>query len=203
MPATKDELERLLALGVNRRDLSTVARFVAYEVCFQMLYLVSDPGIGGNRIRGLELAATDALGPADRAPAETVRQWYDRTGAEVRGENLDQWGASPSVFLWLVWDECIRGALAPLHVENARRDLADGADGFFGNVGGALDRIVELGATPNELHVLGQAIAASTASQVLELFTQPGVEGNRIRQMFENLLTADPSGRDGAPERAD
>ncbi len=38
-------IERLLASGADRRDLSLLARQSAYEAIFSLLYMLDDPGI--------------------------------------------------------------------------------------------------------------------------------------------------------------
>ena len=38
-------LERLIACGADRRDLSLVARHAGYEAIFQVLYMLDDPGV--------------------------------------------------------------------------------------------------------------------------------------------------------------
>lgn len=46
-------LQRLLASGASRRDLSLLARFAAYEQAFALLYKLGDPGVDGNDIEML------------------------------------------------------------------------------------------------------------------------------------------------------
>ena len=43
-------LNRLMATGADRRDLSLIARYAAYEAVFSALYALSDPGVDGNDI---------------------------------------------------------------------------------------------------------------------------------------------------------
>lgn len=38
-------LQRLLAKGADRRDLSLAARFAIYEAVFSLLYMLDDPGV--------------------------------------------------------------------------------------------------------------------------------------------------------------
>ena len=42
---TGPAIERMLAQGIARRDLSHVLRFVAYEAVFGTLYALSEPGL--------------------------------------------------------------------------------------------------------------------------------------------------------------
>lgn len=41
---------RLLAAGVDRGDLAAVARAVAYETVFSLLYMLDDPGVDGGAV---------------------------------------------------------------------------------------------------------------------------------------------------------
>ncbi|HEV3416639.1 MAG TPA: hypothetical protein VG056_07500 [Pirellulales bacterium] len=43
---TGQALERLLATGADRRDLSLVVRAAIYEAVFGLLYMLGDPGVG-------------------------------------------------------------------------------------------------------------------------------------------------------------
>jgi hypothetical protein len=52
-------LERLLAAGASRRDLSLLAQLNAYESVFGTLYALGDPGVDGDDVFGLyELMAS-------------------------------------------------------------------------------------------------------------------------------------------------
>lgn len=61
-------LKRLLAAGVERRDLSLIARFAAYEAAFGTLYALSDPGVDDNDVEMLHesLLAADPSGKEGR-----------------------------------------------------------------------------------------------------------------------------------------
>lgn len=61
-------LKGLLAAGVDRRDLSLIARYAAYEAVFGTLYALSDPGVDGNDIEGMHesLLSADPSGREGR-----------------------------------------------------------------------------------------------------------------------------------------
>jgi hypothetical protein len=46
-------LQRLLALGASRTDLSLVSRSAAYEAAFAILYMLGDPGVDDGNIENL------------------------------------------------------------------------------------------------------------------------------------------------------
>jgi hypothetical protein len=43
-------LQRLLALGANRTDLSLVGRAAVYEAVFSLLYMLDDPGVDDGNV---------------------------------------------------------------------------------------------------------------------------------------------------------
>jgi hypothetical protein len=43
-------VSRLLAAGADRGDLAAVARAVAYETAFSLLYMLDDPGVDGGEV---------------------------------------------------------------------------------------------------------------------------------------------------------
>ena len=47
---TAPAIERLLAAGASRRDLSLVLRYVAYEAVFGTLYAINDPGVDNHDV---------------------------------------------------------------------------------------------------------------------------------------------------------
>lgn len=57
-------MQRLLASGVDVRDLCLIQRFAAYEAVFQTLYAIADPGVDGDDVFGLyeELLTADPRG---------------------------------------------------------------------------------------------------------------------------------------------
>lgn len=61
-------LERLLAAGVDRRDLSLIARAVSYDTVFSVLYMLGDPGVDrdDNKMMHEELLTSDPSGSDGR-----------------------------------------------------------------------------------------------------------------------------------------
>jgi hypothetical protein len=57
-------LKRLLAKGVDRRDLCAIARFSKYEAAFTLLYMLGDPGVDDddNKMMHEELLTADPSG---------------------------------------------------------------------------------------------------------------------------------------------
>lgn len=61
-------LQRLLALGAARDDLSRLVRWASYEASFGVLYMLDDPGIDAEMSEGLyeEILAADPSGHEGR-----------------------------------------------------------------------------------------------------------------------------------------
>jgi hypothetical protein len=57
-------LKRLLAVGVDRRDLSLLVRQASYDAVFQLLYMLDDPGVDDddNKMMHEELLGADPSG---------------------------------------------------------------------------------------------------------------------------------------------
>ncbi len=47
-------LERLLATGADRRDLSLIVRAAVYDATFSLMYMLDDPGIDNGNVFMLE-----------------------------------------------------------------------------------------------------------------------------------------------------
>ena len=66
-------IERMLAAGIARRDLSLVLRFATYEAVFGTLYALSDPGLDPDDDAGTlyeELLMADPSGKEGRPGSE-------------------------------------------------------------------------------------------------------------------------------------
>lgn len=61
-------LERLIARGADRRDLSLIARHSSYEAVFCVLYMLDDPGVDDGNDRGMHesLLGADPSGKEGR-----------------------------------------------------------------------------------------------------------------------------------------
>ena len=66
-------LQRLIALGADRRDLSLISRFASYEAAFEILYMLDDPGVDddNNKMMHEELLGADPSGLEGRPGSVT------------------------------------------------------------------------------------------------------------------------------------
>lgn len=70
----------------------------------------------------------------------------------------------------------------------------------FGDAGPALERILAAGASPRDLSIVMRCTAYEAVFGTLYALDDPGVaENESVLMLHEELLMADPSGREGRP----
>lgn len=69
----------------------------------------------------------------------------------------------------------------------------------FADTGAAIGRLLALGATPRDLCLLMRGTAYEAVFATLYALGDPGVDGDDVFNLHEELLTADPSGMEGRP----
>lgn len=72
-------------------------------------------------------------------------------------------------------------------------------DDPFADSGPALERLVALGADPKDICLLMRDAAYNAVFSTLYAIGDPGVDGDDVFMLHEELLTADPSGMEGRP----
>jgi transposase-like protein len=72
----------------------------------------------------------------------------------------------------------------------------------FADFGPLLTRLTELGATRRELSLFARAIAYRGAFNTLYALEDPGIDEKGPSSLYESILSADPSGREGRPGSA-
>jgi hypothetical protein len=166
------------------------------------------------------------LSPTQQAQA---RRWIDelaRLGAPDPGQwvrsELSEGIAQRARFLFLrgLWDRAInRWIDSPKNwIEQHIARSLKAPNGYFAEAGAAMDRLVKLGASPEDLGQVARYIAYSTAFDVvhrvdetceedasdempgwalIELDAAGSPTGRAVGGLHEDLLNLDPSGRDG------
>ena len=104
---------------------------------------------------------------------------------------------SRNEFLQLLWSETINSAVDGPWVENCIRSYEQDSSGPFADVGLAMKRMRELGVSDADIAAVGRGASYEAVFDLLYKLSDPGVENSDL--LFEDLLTADPSGRDGRP----
>lgn len=109
--------------------------------------------------------------------------------------------ATREEFLSLVWED-INLAMQEHWIENNIRQSEREPDAPFAEVGDALKRLLACGAERRDLSLLVRQAAYEAAFDTLYRINDPGVDGDDIHMLHEELLSADPSGKDGRPGSA-
>jgi hypothetical protein len=108
--------------------------------------------------------------------------------------------ATREQFLKQLWTATIDPALHGHWIDNAIRESEKNANAPFSDVGLALKRLLTLGASRQDLCVIARHAAYEGVFGTLYALSDPGLDNNDIEMLYESLLSADPSGRDGRPK---
>lgn len=109
--------------------------------------------------------------------------------------------ASREDFLRELWTDVIDKPLSGHWIDLAMRSAKARADAPFADVGMALERLLKLGATREDLSVIARWAGYEAAFSTLFALEDPGVDGG-IEGLYSQLIDADPTGRAGRPEVA-
>ena len=107
-------------------------------------------------------------------------------------------------FLELLWKDVIGSPAGEYALENIIANCKRNPDGPFGDVGAAIERLLEAGASSRDLRLIFRSIAYEAVFGTLYSLSDPGLdEGEDAGTLYEELLTADPSGMEGRPGSID
>ena len=87
-------------------------------------------------------------------------------------------------------------------IDNAIASSERSPDSPFADVGPALKRLLAAGADRRDLSLLVRHAGYEAAFQILYMLDDPGVDGDDNKMLHEELLGADPSGKEGRPGSA-
>jgi hypothetical protein len=102
-------------------------------------------------------------------------------------------------FLTYLWKDIIDAPLRGHWIDNVVANADVHPNKPFSEVGQIAKRLLQLGATREELSALQRFAAYEAVFATLYALSDPGVDGNDIEMLHESLLGADPSGREGRP----
>jgi hypothetical protein len=105
--------------------------------------------------------------------------------------------ASRAAFLEQVWNQVINARMSARWIDAAVVHSRRTPDAPFADVGPALERLLAIGATEEDICLVARHASYEAAFQVLYMLDDPGVDGDDNKMMHEELLGADPSGREG------
>ena len=109
---------------------------------------------------------------------------------------------SRTEFLEQVWAQVINAQMSGRWIDNAVANSERAPNAPFADLGPALKRLLASGADRRDLCLLARHASYEAAFQVLYMLDDPGVDGDNNKVMYEELLGADPSGKDGRPGSA-
>jgi hypothetical protein len=110
--------------------------------------------------------------------------------------------ATREEFLDVLWKRVIN--FTDDGLDNIIADCKRSPGSAFGDMGAAIERLLEAGASRRDLRLLFRGIAYEAVFGTLYSLSDPGLdEGEDAGTLFESLLTADPSGMEGAPGSID
>jgi hypothetical protein len=109
--------------------------------------------------------------------------------------------ASRARFLKQVWTDIIDAPMNGLWIDSTIA-AADSPNTPFADAGGALRRLLAQGADRKDLCIVARLASYEAAFALLYMLDDPGVDEDNNKVMHEELLVADPSGREGRPAGA-
>src|SRR5580704_16181379 len=101
-----------------------------------------------------------------------------------------------------LWRNAINCNLDSSHLERVINLCATRPDAPFADTGVAAQRLLALGASLDDIGLLRRDAAYRAVFATLYALGDPGVDGNEVFMLHEELLTADPSGLEGRPGSA-
>jgi hypothetical protein len=111
--------------------------------------------------------------------------------------------ASRARFLNQLWTEVIDSPMTGRWIDHVIAASERKPDAPFAEVGPALKRLLAKGVDRRDLCVIARHATYEAAFSLLYMLDDPGVDGDDNKMMHEELLTADPSGREGRPGTPD
>lgn len=102
-----------------------------------------------------------------------------------------------------LWKEVINAILRDDALDNIVKNCKRDPDGPFGDTGAAIERLLAAGASRGDLRLVLRSMAYEAVFGTLYAFSDPGLEEDDVGTLYEELLTADPSGMEGRPGSAD
>lgn len=101
-----------------------------------------------------------------------------------------------------LWTEVINLQLRPEGLAQLIAYAKQRPEDPFADSGPALERLFALGADPGDICLLMRNTAYEAVFSTLYALGDPGVDGNDVFMLHEDLLSADPSGMEGRPGSA-
>ena len=112
--------------------------------------------------------------------------------------------ATREEFLNLLWKEVIDSPAHKQAIDNIIVNHKRHLDGPFGDVGPAIERLLAAGASRRDLRLIFRSIAYEAVFGTIYALSEPGLdESEDAGALYEELLTAGPTGMEGRPGSID
>jgi len=115
---------------------------------------------------------------------------------------MDDRKSTRKQFLTHLWNDVIDTPLAGHWIDNTMRQSGRHPNSPFSEIGPILKRLLDLGATREELSALVRHARYEAVFATLYALDDPGIDGDDFLMLHESLLSADPTGREGRPKPA-
>ncbi|HEX8521272.1 MAG TPA: WD40 repeat domain-containing protein [Tepidisphaeraceae bacterium] len=98
-----------------------------------------------------------------------------------------------------VWDEIINGGMDGKWIDGVIEQAKQRPDDPFADVGPLLAEMLKKGVTKNKIARLARFIRYEAVAETITIAAEDGMDAEALDAAHEDLLTADPSGKDGRP----
>ena len=98
-----------------------------------------------------------------------------------------------------LWRQVINTNLDPDTIQAEIQRSKNRPNDPFADTGPAFERLLAAGVDPKDICLIRRAAAYAATFATLYAIDDPGVEDDNVFMLFEELLTADPSGMEGRP----
>ncbi len=107
--------------------------------------------------------------------------------------------ATRDEFLRLVWDDVINSPMRGYWIDNVIRSAENNPNEPFSDLGPVVKRLLSIGASREDLCRIARWASYEAAFDILYMLNDPGIDEDDFHMLHEELLSADPSGKDGRP----
>jgi hypothetical protein len=103
-----------------------------------------------------------------------------------------------------LWMDVINAHLRDAALDNIVRNCRRDPNGPFADTGQAIERLLAAGVPSRDLRLVLRGVAYEAVFGTLYALSDPGAEADEdVGTLYEDLLTADPSGMEGRPGSTD
>jgi hypothetical protein len=110
--------------------------------------------------------------------------------------------ATRDEFLTLLWTDIINGGMGGEWLDNVISSSEKRPNEPFADTGPLVKRLLAAGASRRDLCLFARSVSYQAVFSLLYLLGDPGIDPADLEMIYEELLCADPSGKEGRPGSA-